>query len=334
MSPSRRTTGRSVQFSDYGGVEVLDIVELERPTPGPGEVVVEVLAAGINHMEAYVRLGRFHEELPRTFPSGQGTDLAGLVVAIGDGVTNFARGAEVLGHTVMGSHADFVAVPESHLVAKPPALSWEVAGSLFLAGLAADDAVRAVNVVRGDTVVITAAAGGVGSMEAHLSKLAGATVIGTCGERNFDYLRQIGVKPVVYGDGLVERIRAAAPNGVTAFIDNFGKDNPEVADRLGVPASRFRSSEQRRALELRAMNPDAGQAVEHTRALARLVGLAADRSVDVLISGFYPLERVRDAFDDLEQRHARGKIVLGMRPVDDSFHGFRRGKARDRHEEA
>ncbi len=331
---SKRRTGRSVRFSEYGGVDVLELVEVDRPSPAPGEVLVEVLAAGINHMEAFVREGRFHEELPRTFPSGQGTDFAGLVVAIGEGVTNFARGAEVLGHTVMGSHADFVAVPESHVVAKPAALSWEVAGSLFLAGITAEDAVRAVNVSEGDTVVVTAAAGGVGSMEAHLSKLRGATVIGTCGERNFDYLRQIGVKPVVYGDGLVERIRELAPRGVTAFIDNFGKDNPNVADRLGVPASRFRSTEQRRELELKAMNPDAAEAVENTRVLARLAGLAADRSVDVLISGFYPLERVREAFDDLEQRHARGKIVLGMRPVDDSFHGFTRGKARARHEES
>ena len=332
MSPLRRTAGRTVQYDSYGGIDVLEVAETPRPTPGHGEVLVEVLAAGINHIEAFVREGQYRDELPGAFPHGQGTDFAGLVTAIGDGVTSFARGAEVLGHTVMSSHADWVVVKQNHLVAKPPALSWEVAGSLFLAGLAADDAVRAVNVSDGDTVVISAAAGGVGSMEAHLSKLRGATVIGTCGERNFDYLRQIGVKPVVYGDGLVDRIRAVAPNGVTAYIDNFGRDNPDVATELGVTANRFRSSEQRRTIELAAMHPDDAQAIDYTRTLARLAGLAAERAVDVLISGFYPLERVREAFEDLEQRHARGKIVLGMRPVNDSFHGVRRRKQRTEQE--
>ena len=332
MSPHRRAPAHAVQFSSYGGLEVLELVDMAIPTAGPGEVVVEVLAAGINHMEAYVRQGLFRDELPITLPHGQGSDFAGLVTSIGTGVTSFARGAEVLGHAVMSSHANYVVVPQGHLVAKPAALSWEVAGSLFLAGLAANDAVQAVNVSSGDVVVVSAAAGGVGSMEAHLAMTKGATVIGTCGERNFDYLRQIGVKPVVYGDGLADRIRAIAKGGVDAYIDNFGRDNPDVATELGVAPARFRSSEHRRDIELQAMRPTAEQATEHTRVLAKLAGLAADRTVNVLISGFYPLDDVREAFDDLEKRHARGKIVLGMRPVDNSFHGLGRRKVRDEHE--
>ncbi|MCU1405735.1 MAG: Zn-dependent oxidoreductase, partial [Glaciihabitans sp.] len=303
------------------------------PTAGPGEVVVEVLSAGINHIEAYVRMGRYTEgEVQVSFPQRQGSDFAGLVTQVGEGVTSFARGAEVLGHAAMGSHATVIVVPAGNLVAKPPALSWELAGSLFLAGLAAEEAVKTVHVSDGETIVTSAAAGGVGSMVAQLAMLRGATVIGTCGERNFDYLRQIGVKPVVYGPGLADRIRQLAPRGVAAYIDNFGKDDRDVADELGVDPSRFWSSEQRRDIELRAMQPTPEDSVEQTRTLVKLAGLAADRSLDILISGFYPFEKIRDAFDDLEKRHARGKIVLGMRPVDNSFHGIVRGKMRDAQE--
>ncbi|MEY2850069.1 MAG: hypothetical protein RI885_2736, partial [Actinomycetota bacterium] len=166
----------------------------------------------------------------------------------------------------------------------------------------------------------------------HLAIARGATVIGTCGERNFDYLRQIKVKPVVYGDGLASRIRDVAPKGVSAYLDNFGGDNEHVADQLGVATSRFRSSAHRREIELEAMHPSPEREVEYTRVLAKLAGLAADRTVNVLISGFYPFERVIDAFDDLKKKHARGKVVLGMRPVDNSFHGLGGAKVRDRQE--
>ncbi|WP_165068541.1 NADP-dependent oxidoreductase [Marisediminicola senii] len=332
MSPNRNRTPRTVQFASFGDAGVLDIVEMPPPVAGPGEVVVEVLAAGVNHVEAFLRQGRFTDELPVDLPARQGTDFAGLVTSIGPGVTSFARGSEVLGHTSMASHATHIVVPQSHLVAKPPSLEWEVAGSLFLAGLAASEAIRRVRVNRGDTVVISAAAGGVGSMEAHLAMNAGATVIGTCGERNFDYLRQIGVKPVVYGDGLADRIREIAPRGVDAYIDNFGEYNKAVADDLGVSASRFQSSENRRDIELRAMRPGPEDVAAQTSTLARLAGLAAERKVRVLISGFYPFDQVREAFDDLEKKHSRGKVVLGMRPVDNSFHGLGGRKVRDIHE--
>ena len=332
MSPQRRALARSVQIASYGGVEVLDIVEIEKPVPGPGEVLVEVLAAGINHVEAYLRQGMYEGELHVSLPTGQGSDFSGLVAAIGEGVTSFARGSEVLGHTSMASHATFIIVPARNLVTKPASLSWEVAGSLFLAGLAADEAVHAVGVSKGDVVVISAAAGGVGSIEAHLAMAKGATVIGTCGLRNFDYLRQIGVKPVVYGEGVADRIRALAPRGVAAFIDNFGQNNPDVADELGVSRSRFRSSDHRREIELKAMRPSPEDAVHNTQVLAKLAALAADRTLNVLISGFYPFDRVREAFDDLEKRHARGKVVLGMRPVDNSFHGLGGRKVRDQQE--
>ena len=310
----------------------MQIVEIEMPKPGPGEILVEVMAAGINHVESLLRRGEYPDEFEVEFPVGQGSDFAGLVTSVGEGVTRFKKNDEVLGHTAMASHATHIVVPARNAVAKPAALGWEVAGSLFLAGFAATETIQAVNVGKGDTVVISAAAGGVGSMQAHLAMNRGARVIGTCGERNFDYLRQIGVTPVVYGAGLTERIRAVAPGGVSAYLDNFGQDNADVATELGVSPARFRSSDHRRKLELEAMHPSDERRVEYTRTLEHLAALAADRSVNVLISGFYPFDRIGEAFDDLEKRHARGKVVVGMRPVDDSFHGMRSFKKRDEQE--
>lgn len=328
MSPSR-TPARVAQYSTFGGVDVLELVDVERPDAGPGEVLVEVLSAGVNHIEAYIRQGLFKEELPTRFPQGQGTDFAGLVVQAGEGVTGFKRGTEVLGHAVMRSHANFVVVPQENLVVKPKRLGWEVAGGLFLAGITAIQALRAVHVSAGDTIVISAAAGGVGSIEAQLAKLAGANVIGTCGERNFDYLRQVGIKPVVYGEGMADRIRDLAPGGVSAYIDNFGDYNAELAAELGVSVSRFSSSESRKAIEVSAFRNSTPDDRQLTNDLEKIAELAAERKVDVLVSGFYPFARIREAFDDLEKRHARGKIVLGMRAVDDTFQGKSSLRARD-----
>ncbi|MEA9984978.1 MULTISPECIES: NADP-dependent oxidoreductase [Subtercola] len=318
-------TTKSVQFSEFGGVEVLDLVETAMPHPGPGEVLVEVLVAGINHIEAYIRRGLFADEVATANPQTQGSDFAGIVLEVGEGVTKFRRNSEVLGHARMSSQAYHVVVSADNLVEKPRQLAWEVAGALFLAGLAAHELIDAVHVSEGETVVVSAAAGGVGSMEVQLAKARGANVIGTCGERNFDYLRQLGVKPVIYGDGIVERIEKLAPDGVAAYIDNFGQDGSEIADKLGVDSSRFRSSNDRKIIELAAITPDAELARHNTQVLEKLTKMTAEHSLTVLISGYYPIHLVRQAFDDLEKHHARGKIVLGMRPA----HNVSVMKARD-----
>jgi NADPH:quinone reductase len=311
-------TTKRVQFSEFGGVGVLDIVEYEMPHPGPGEVLVEVLSAGINHIEALIREGGLIDELGDEFPQTQGNDFSGIVQEVGEGVTNFHRHSEVIGQAGRASHAYHVIVPAANIVSKPKHLSWEVAGSLATAGVTAYDTIEEVHVSAGDTVVISAAAGGVGSMEIQLAKLRGAHVIGTCGERNFDYLRQLGIKPVVYGDGLADRIRALAPGGVTSYIDNFGQDGQQLATELGVIPSRYRSSEDRQQIELHMIAPDDEFSAHSTKVLQKLAVLADERKLDILISGFFPFRLVQDAFDDLERLHARGKIVLGMKPVNDS----------------
>ncbi|ETB54839.1 NADPH:quinone reductase, partial [Mycobacterium avium subsp. paratuberculosis 10-8425] len=154
---------RAVRFDRYGGREVLYVADIEMPAPGPGEVVVEVRAAGINPGEAAIRVGALHERFPATFPSGEGSDLAGVVTAVGPGVTEFAVGDEVLGFSLRrSSHATHTAVPVGQLIRKPPELSWEVAGSLYVVGVTAYAAVRAVAPQPGETVAVSAAAGGVG----------------------------------------------------------------------------------------------------------------------------------------------------------------------------
>ena len=160
---------RAVRFDHYGGRDVLYVTDVPRPTPAAGEVVVAVKAAGINPGEAAIRSGALAERFPATFPSGQGSDLAGVVTALGEGADGFAVGDEVLGFSWRrSSHATHVAVPEAQLIVKPPELSWEVAGSLYVVGCTAYAAVRAVDAKEGDTVAVSAAAGGVGTVVAQL----------------------------------------------------------------------------------------------------------------------------------------------------------------------
>jgi len=327
----RQQTARAVRFHEFGGVDVLQIDEVEMPTAGSGEVVVEVITTGINHIEAFIRAGTLGDDTPTTLPGRQGSDFAGIICEVGHGVTGFRRGDEVLGHVERGAQATHLAVPVENLVKKPAALTWEVAGGLFLAGYVALETLDQLHLGDGDTLVVSAAAGGVGSMEVQLAKAQGVRVIGTCGKRNFDYLRQIGITPVLYGPGIVDRIRAVAPDGVTAYIDNFGQDGQEIADELGVDPGRYRSSEHRRELELAALTVADDESRRHrTAQLERLAGLAGKRTMNVLISGLYPFDDVRYAFDDLERMHARGKIVLGTRPVT----AYTMEKARDQRDES
>ena len=203
---------RAVRFDQYGGSDVLQVVDVEPPALGPGELLVRVKAAGINPGESKIRDGLLHDRFPATFPSGQGSDLAGVVEQVGDGVDAFAVGDEVIGFTDnRASQAELVVVEAANATPRPPAVPWEVAGSLFVAGATAWAAVRAVALQPGDTVVVSGAAGGVGSIAVQLAVRAGATVIGLAGEPNHDWLRGHGVAPVTYGDGVADRIRAAAP---------------------------------------------------------------------------------------------------------------------------
>jgi NADPH:quinone reductase len=302
---------KAVRFDHYGDASVLYIADVEVPHPGRDEALVEVKAAGVNPGEAAIRFGYLDARFPATFPSGEGSDFAGVVTEIGPDVGSFAVGDEVLGWTDRrASHAEYVVVPQGQLVTKPENLSWEVAGSLFVAGTTAYAAIRAVGAGPGDTVVVSAAAGGVGSIAVQLAKVRGANPIGIASETNHAWLSSIGVAPVAYGDGLAERIRALAPGGVDAFIDAFGPEYVRLAIELGVDPARIDTiTAFELAGEVGAKTEGSAAAADAT-VLAELADLVASGAIAVPIAATYPIDDVRAAYAAVEARHTRGKIVL------------------------
>ncbi|HEY0258384.1 MAG TPA: NADP-dependent oxidoreductase [Lacisediminihabitans sp.] len=312
--PFRPTRTRAVRFDRYGGREVLTVGEVDLPELGPGEVLVQIRAAGINPGEAIIRSGLLHDRLPATFPSGQGTDLAGVVVETAADVSAFVAGDEVLGFSwARSSHAGHVVVPAPQLIAKPKALSWEVAGALDVAGTTAYAAVRAVRVQPGDVVAVSAATGGVGTLVVQLLVRHGARVLGIASSTNADWLVAHEVTPIEYGDGLEDRLRAAAPDGIDAFIDLFGPGYVRLAARLGVPTDRINTIVvSDAAVELATRMDGAGALTfdEAHGALGELADALAAGTIELPIAATYPLDRVVDAFEELERRHSFGKIVL------------------------
>jgi NADPH:quinone reductase-like Zn-dependent oxidoreductase len=286
-------------------------VEVPRPVPGPRQVLVKVVAAGINPGEASIRKGLLDALWPATFPSGEGSDLAGTVAEEGPDATAFVVGDEVLGYVdTRSSHAEFVVADVDKLVTRPANVPWEAAGSLFVAGTTAYAAVRAVNLRTGDTVVVSGAAGGVGSLAVQLAVNAGATVIGLASEGHHTWLASHGVIPVLYGDGVVDRIKQASGGNVEAFIDTFGGGYVEMAISLGVAPDRVDTIIDRAAAQEHGAKTDGSAAAASVEVLAELAGLIAEGRLEVPIAKTYPLGEVREAFRDLEQRHTLGKIVL------------------------
>ncbi|AUH39634.1 NADP-dependent oxidoreductase [Streptomyces sp. CMB-StM0423] len=304
---------RAVRFDGYGGVDVLRVVDVERPVPGPDEVLVRVRAAGINPGESAIREGLLDAMWPATFPSGQGSDLAGVVEERGERVRNVAVGEEVIGYTDRrASHAEYVAVPAANVTPRPPGVPWEAAGALPVVGTTAYAAVRAVGAGPGDTVVVAGAAGGVGTLAAQLARSAGATVIGLAGPHHDDWLAAHGITPVAYGEGVADRVRRAAGDGVpNAFIDTFGADYVRMAvEDLGVRPERVDTLINHTDAERYGTRTDGNAQGASADVLAELAARIADGDLEVPVARTYPLEQVRDAYRELERRHTLGKIVL------------------------
>ncbi len=301
---------KAVRFANYGGVDVLNVEEVPMPEPGPGQVLVQVKAAGINPGEASIRDGLLHERWPATFPSGQGSDLAGVVAALGTGSVGLAVGENVIGYTDnRASQAEYVLVEAGHLTPKPDAMPWEVAGGLFVGGATAYATVRAVAPGPGDTVVVAGAAGGVGSIAVQLTRLTGAAVIGLASRPNHDWLAAHGAVPVSYGDGVADRIRTAAAK-VDAFIDTHGGDYVRLALELGVSPERVDTIANFAAVAEYGVKAAGNAAGASAGTLAQLAGLITGGQLEVPIAATFPLDDVRDAYRLLALGHVRGKIVL------------------------
>jgi NADPH:quinone reductase-like Zn-dependent oxidoreductase len=280
---------RAVRFAEYGGVEVLNVIEVPTPEPAAGQALVQVKAAGINPGEAKIREGLLDALWPATFPSGQGSDLAGVVAKTGPGVVGVKVGDEVIGYTDdRASQAEYVLADVKNLTPKPAGVSWEVAGSLHVVGATAYAAVRAVTLADGDTVVVAGATGGVGVLTVQLAKLAGATVIGIAGPANSGWLTDHGVVALPYGAGLPDLIRAETTR-VDAFVDTIV--NFDAVAEYGVKA-------------------EGNAAGASAAVLAELAALIAGGRLEVPIEATFPLSGVREAYQRLAQGHVLGKIVL------------------------
>jgi NADPH:quinone reductase-like Zn-dependent oxidoreductase len=317
---------KAVRFSRYGGPDVLEVVDVDRPEPGPGEVVVAVEAAATNPGEIGIREGAFADVWPARFPEGQGNDYAGVVHAVGSGVgpggncavgpgagsgvTGFRPGDEVMGFQPRAAQAEFVLARPDRLARKPHGLPWEQAAVIPGVGSTAYAEVEAIGLSEADTVVVSAGAGGVGSVAVQLARLRGATVLATGSRSSFAFLESLGAIPVEYGDGLADRVRRAAPRPVTAYLDHFGRGNVAAALELGVVPSRINTLADGAAVARHGVR-SVGQAEADTPEVwAALAELAARGDITFPVQAVYPLDQVRAAYTELGERHTRGKIVL------------------------
>jgi NADPH:quinone reductase-like Zn-dependent oxidoreductase len=302
---------KAVRFDEYGPASVLHVSEVPIPEPGPGQALIRVKAAGINPGEAKIRDGSLDARWPATFPSGQGSDFAGVVERPGPDVTAVKERDDVIGWVdTRSSQAEYAVADVANLARRPSGLPWEVAGAIPVAGFTAWAMVRAVDVKPGDTVVVAGAAGGVGSLAVQLARRAGATVIGLAGPSNHDWLKRHDVRPVAYGDRVADRIREAAQGPVDAFLDTFGGYIELALNDLGVSPDRIDTIVDYDIAAKYGVKAEGNAAGASAATLETLAGLIAAKDIELPIARTYPLTEVAAAYTQLAKGHIRGKIVL------------------------
>lgn len=298
-------SSRVVLYRENGGPEVLDLEQADIAAPGPGEVRVRVAACGLNPVDAKLRAGRSRIALPP--PVRVGREFSGWVEALGPGVVGFALGHRVFGSIGQGCAAEHLVAPAEAMTRVPEGVSLEQAAGLALAGQTAWDALASQPLHAGDTIVVSAAAGGVGGILAQLAVARGLRVLGTASPANHDWLRSRGIEPIDYAGDLRAALAVAAPDGISAVFDQAGAVTIEAAVALGVAADRINTI---------ATDPSAygvrgvGRGPVHPPTLDALAALVADGTIDLPIEAHYPLDEVRAAFEHLERGHLRGKVVL------------------------
>ncbi|QLE72937.1 NADP-dependent oxidoreductase [Streptomyces rectiverticillatus] len=299
---------KAAVFQEFGGPEVLKVEEVETPRPGAGEIRVRVKAAGVQAYDTAVRAGWTPPGMTLSFPQTVGNDFAGVVDELGEGVTEFAVGDEVLGWAVLSCYAEYLVVSAEQVVAKPSGMPWEVAGSFSASAQTAHTALQALEIGAGDTLLVHAAAGGVGTIAVQLARVMGATAIGTASERNHEYLRSLGATPVTYGEGLAGRVRELAPAGVTAALDGIGGDALDVSVELVKDKNRIATLVDFGRVEELGVRAIFSQRAKER--LAELTALYAEGKLRVEVSKTFPLEQAADAHREMETGHVRGKIVI------------------------
>ena len=308
--------GRAVVATGYGGPEVLEVVDVEAPQPGHAEVVVDVRAAGVNPADRKSYDGTFGTDAA-ALPKRLGSEVAGVVSAVGAGVDRFAVGDEVIAYRVVGGYAEQVLVGEEDVFLRPQTLTAEQAAGLLLTGVTAAHLLHATAVAPGETVLLHGASGGVGSAAVQLLVHQGARVIGTAGPGRQDDVRELGGEPVPYGDGLLERVRDLAPDGVDVALDAVGTDEAvDVSlalvpdrDRIATVAAFARAPGL--GIRLLGGGPGADPGTQvRSAARATLVALAAEGRMTVQVDRTFALDDVRAAHAHLASGTARGKVVL------------------------
>ncbi len=304
---------KAITYRTYGSPDVLEYGDVPAPKLGADSVLVKVRAASVNPVDWKIQAGYLDSVMDAVFPVIPGWDVAGVVEQVGVGVTEFAAGDEVIGYVRedmvgRGTFAEYVAAPVRTLARKPRTLTFEQAAGLPLAGLTAYQALTGALAVKpGETVLVHAAAGGVGSLAVQIARSLGARVIGTAGERNHEYLRALGAEPVTYGEGLADRVRALAPDGVDAVLDLIGGEALQASPALLAPGGRIASIADGAVLALGGryvfVRPDAAD-------LAALTDLAEEGRLQVEVAATFPLHQAADAQRLNAEGHTRGKIVV------------------------
>ncbi|MEU4340924.1 NADP-dependent oxidoreductase [Nocardia sp. NPDC023852] len=298
---------KAILFDRFGGTEVLHQVDIEVPQPGPGQVRVRVKAAGVNALDGKIRSGALQALFPTPLPAIPGHEVAGVVDALGEGVKDVNVGEEVLGWSDTGSYAQYALA--TTLATKPAGLDWQHAVALPVAGETAERTLNLLGVTAGETVLIHGAAGAVGTLAVQLATARGARVIGTAGPANQEYLASLGATATLYGEGLVERVMALAPDGVDAVLDVAGKGALEDSITLRGGTERIVTVADFRAHQL-------GITFSNTqeRSAARLAALADDAATGkvVTVVTAYPLAQAATAQQVSDTGHVRGKLVLTL----------------------
>ncbi|MEU0281885.1 NADP-dependent oxidoreductase [Streptomyces sp. NPDC088551] len=304
---------QAIVFEEFGGPDVLHVKEIAEPHAGPGEIRVAVKAAGVNPMDYKIRHGWMGQVFATPLPAVPGQEIAGVVDEIGAGVTDVAVGDDVLGWSTTGAYAQY-ALAET-VVRKPASLGWAEAAAFPVAGETAARVLDELALREGETLLLHGAAGAVGSVAAQLATARGAIVIGTASPANHEYVRSLGAVPVTYGDGLVERVRSVAPQGVDAVFDAAGMGAlPDSIELRGGTTDRIVTIADQAAAELgvpfsAGMSGGAVAGRKHA-GLAENARLAAEGALRLRIAGTFPLAEAAQAQQTSEEGHARGKLVI------------------------
>ncbi|TRO56519.1 NADP-dependent oxidoreductase [Streptomyces sp. IB201691-2A2] len=300
---------KAIVFDTFGGTEVLHEVETEIPEPGPGQVRVRVQAVGVNPVDGKIRSGIMEAIFPTTLPAVPGGEIAGIVDAVGEDIDQLQVGDEVLGWSDTGSYAQYALATATVLAPKPAGLDWTRAAALPVASDGADRVLDLLDVKATETLLIHGASGALGTVAVQLAVARGARVIGTAGPANQEYVTSLGATALVYGEGLVERVRALAPGGVDAVLDAAGKGALEDSITLRGGTDRIVTTADFRARELGVVFAD-GPARRSASRLAELARQAADGALAITVGATYPLTDAAKAQQASDAGHSRGKLVL------------------------